>query len=286
MSRSDSQSLPQDHRMNKRRLRFAPALSVVIETLESRIALSGVGSVGAIHHTAVEVAAHAAKIAKTETMLAVSAGTLGQPITFTVTVRASADAGSPEGTVDIIDHGAVIQALTLSPTTSTRARFAFSEATFKLIQPPGGAAYFFGKHSVSATFVPSGAFSKSHGSKSFTVSKPAYTALADGVKIETIAPGEGPGIQLGQTASVLYTGYLSRNGHIFDDSLNHGEAPLSFTVGAGQVIPGFDEGAVGMQVGETRIILIPPAEGYGAMANGPIPGNSTLIFVLTLQSIS
>ena len=134
--------------MNKRRLCFAPALSIVIETLESRIALSGVGSVGAIHHAAVEVAAHAAKNAKTETVLAVSAGTLGQPITFTVTVRASANVGSPEGTVDIIDHGAVIQALTLSPTTSTHARYAFSEATFKLIQPPGGAAYFFGKHSV------------------------------------------------------------------------------------------------------------------------------------------
>lgn len=41
-----------------------------------------------------------------------------------------------------------------------------------------------------------------------------------------------------------------------------------------------------MQVGETRIVLIPPAEGYGATANGPIPANSTLIFVLTLESIS
>ena len=41
-----------------------------------------------------------------------------------------------------------------------------------------------------------------------------------------------------------------------------------------------------MQLGETRIVLIPPAEGYGKQANGPIPGNSTLIFVLTLESIS
>ena len=118
------------------------------------------------------------------------------------------------------------------------------------------------------------------------MSKPAYTTLAGGVKIATIVQGAGPGIQSGQTASVLYTGYLAKNGHIFDDSFNHGGAPFSFTVGAGQVIAGFDEGIAGMQVGESRIVLIPPAEGYGHMANGPIPANSTLIFVLTLESIS
>ena len=180
----------------------------------------------------------------------------------------------------------MIQTLTLSPTTSTNARYAFSDATDTLTPQPGGAAYFFGKHAVSAEFIPSGAFLKSSASKTFNVSKPAYTALADGVKIATIVPGSGPEIQSGQTASVLYTGYLANNGHIFDDSINDGGTPFSFTLGAGQVIPGFDEGTVGMQVGETRIVLIPPAEGYGATANGPIPGNSTLIFVLTLESIS
>ena len=51
-------------------------------------------------------------------------------------------------------------------------------------------------------------------------------------------------------------------------------------------IPGFDAGTLGMRVGETRIVEIPSAEGYGDTANGPIPANSTLIFVLTLQSIS
>ena len=118
------------------------------------------------------------------------------------------------------------------------------------------------------------------------MSKPAYTALAGGVQIATIAQGSGPAIQSGQTASVFYTGYLAKNGHIFDDSINDGGTPFSFTVGAGQVVTGFDEGTLGMQVGETRIVLIPPAEGYGNVANGPIPAHSTLIFVVTLESIS
>jgi peptidylprolyl isomerase len=272
--------------MNKRRLRSGPRFSFAIETLESRLVFSGINFASALHPSVVEVVAQTAKKETTKTTLAVSAGTLEQPITFTVTVRSAAAAGAPEGTVNIIDHGTVIQTLTLSPTTSTSPKFAFSDATYTLTPPPGGSAYFLGKHSVNATFNPGGSFSKSSGSKTFTVSKPAYTALAGGVKIATVAPGSGPEIQSGQTASVLYTGYLASNGRIFDDSLNDGGTPFSFTVGAGEVIPGFDLGTVGMQVGETRIILIPPAEGYGHRANGPIPGNSTLIFVLTLESIS
>jgi FKBP-type peptidyl-prolyl cis-trans isomerase/Bacterial Ig-like domain (group 3) len=276
--------------MRKSRSHFVPAVSSVVETLEARLLLSGIAptfdSRSIIHQSAVEVAARTARNAPTATALAVSAGTLGQPITFTVTVRAPAAAGSPAGTVDLIDHGAVIGTLTLSPAASTNARYAFSDATYTLVQPPGGAAYFFGKHAVSATFTPSGAFSRSHASKTFIVSKPAYTALAGGVEIATAVPGTGPAIQSGQTASVFYTGYLAKNGHIFDDSINDGGTPFSFMVGAGQVIPGFDEGAVGMQLGETRIILIPPAEGYGGSRTGSIPPDSTLIFLLTLESIS
>ncbi len=271
--------------MNKRRSRSVSRFSCVIETLESRIVLSGIDSASALHQSAVEVAAQTAKKETTKTTLAVSAGTLEQPITFTVTVRSAAAGGAPEGTVSIIDHGQTIQTLTLSP-TSTNAKFALSGSTSTLTPQPGGSAYFFGKHTVSAAFIPDGSFSKSTGSKTFTVSKPAYIGLPGGVKIATVVRGLGPGIQSGQTASVLYTGYLANNGHIFDDSINDGGSPFSFTLGAGDVIPGFDEGTTGMQVGETRIVLIPPAEGYGHRANGPIPGNSTLIFVLTLESIS
>jgi hypothetical protein len=276
--------------MKRRSSRTAPAASVAVESLEGRLMLSGtehaVALRDALPHRSVEIAASTVGHEGTKTLLTVSAGTLGQPITFSVTVRAAAAAGSPAGTVELLDHGAVIRTLTLSPEPTTTARYAFSGASYTLTQLPGASAYYFGKHPVSALFIPSGAFSKSTGRATFIVRGPTYTSLAGGVEIATITPGTGPGIQSGQTASVLYTGYLARNGHIFDDSIDHGGTPIRFALGAGLVISGFDEGTVGMQVGETRIIRIPPAEGYGRSASGPIPGNSTLIFVVTLEAIS
>jgi FKBP-type peptidyl-prolyl cis-trans isomerase FkpA len=273
--------------MNRKRSRFVPAVSSALETLESRVVLSGIGAT-ALQQAAAEVGGRTTPKAATATTLAVSGGTLGQPITFNVTVRAPAAQGAPTGMVNITSHGTLIQSVTLAPTISTNPRFAYSTATYTLTPQPGGSAEYFGKHAFSAAFVPDGAFTRSVGSKNFNVVQPTYTTLSDGVKIATIVPGTGTGtgIQTGQTANVMYTGYLAKNGQIFDDSVNDGGTPFSYSVGAGQVIPGFDAGTVGMQVGETRIIEIPAAEGYGATPNGSIPANSTLIFVLTLESIS
>lgn len=268
--------------MSKKRPRFTPALWFASETLESRVVLS----TSALHQGAADVAAQGVQNTATHTSLAINSGTLGQPTTFTVTVRASSSAGAPTGTVNIVDHGSVIQTLNLSPTPSPNGRFAYSAATYTLTPQPGGPAYFFGRHNVSATYSPTGAFSTSTGHKAFTVSQPAYTTLAGGTKVATITPGAGAQIQSGQTAGVLYTGYLARGGRLFDDSISHGGAPFHFKVGAGQVVPGFDAGVVGMKVGETRIVSIPSAQGYGRTAYGPIPANSNLVFVLTLASIS
>lgn len=263
------------------------------ESLENRTLLCGTAASAAssaalksAERSAVVETANAVKNAATKTTLAATTGTLGQPITFTVTVRAAAASGAPTGTVNIIDRGNVLRTLTLSPATSTDSRYAISQANYTFNQEAGAGAYFIGKHPFSATFVPSGAFAKSSGHDTVTVSKPTYTPLSDGVEIETILPGSGPGIASGQTADVLYTGYLAKSGKIFDDSVNDGDMPYTFTLGAGSVIVGFDEGTVGMQVGESRLILIPPAEGYGSKANGPIPGKSTLLFEITLESIS
>jgi hypothetical protein len=257
-----------------------------MESLEGRIALSSGGALGAHRSIAAEIATQTNKATHTTTIVGVTSGTLGQPITITVTVRGPAAAGSPTGTVNITDHGTVVQTLPLLPATSKSSRFAVSTAALTMTSQAGGPATFFGRHTVGATYVPAGTLAASSTSKSFVVTQPRYTTLPGGTKVATVVPGFGPQIQSGQTANLLYTGYLVKTGQIFDQSMSHGGMPISFPVGAGQVIPGFDAGTVGMQVGETRIIEIPPSQGYGSTANSAIPANSTLVFLVTLVSIS
>ena len=92
----------------------------------------------------------------------------------------------------------------------------------------------------------------------------------------------------GDTVSMNYTGRLG-NGTVFDSNVDpkfkHAE-PFVFTLGAGQVIPGWDKGIVGMKVGEKKTLTIPPQDAYGANGiPGTIPPNSTLIFDVELIGI-
>jgi peptidylprolyl isomerase/FKBP-type peptidyl-prolyl cis-trans isomerase FkpA len=97
---------------------------------------------------------------------------------------------------------------------------------------------------------------------------------------EDVTVGTGDAVAPGDTVTVNYTGLLT-NGTVFDSSDSHG-APFTFTVGAGQVIQGWEQGLIGMKEGGTRLLAIPPSLGYGANAYGPIPANSTLIFQIQL----
>jgi FKBP-type peptidyl-prolyl cis-trans isomerase FkpA len=101
--------------------------------------------------------------------------------------------------------------------------------------------------------------------------------------------GTGADAVTGKTVVVNYTGWLydptqtDGKGLIFDTSV--GQTPLTFTLGIGQVIEGFDRGVTGMKVGGARRIVIPPSLGYGAQRNNTIPAFSTLVFDVELVEI-
>jgi FKBP-type peptidyl-prolyl cis-trans isomerase FkpA len=111
----------------------------------------------------------------------------------------------------------------------------------------------------------------------------APAATQEQVVVQDVAPGTGPAATVGDLVTAHYTGRL-QYGTVFDSSV--GKDPISFTLGAGQVIPGWEQGIMGMQVGGKRILIIPPALAYGAIDYGPIPGNSTLIFEVEVVGIT
>jgi FKBP-type peptidyl-prolyl cis-trans isomerase FkpA len=105
-----------------------------------------------------------------------------------------------------------------------------------------------------------------------------------GLIIEEVIIGQGAAAQAGQRVTVHYTGWLT-DGEKFDSSKDRDD-PFQFSLGAGRVIKGWDEGVQGMQVGGTRKLTIPPALGYGTRgAGGVIPPNATLVFEVELISI-
>lgn len=108
----------------------------------------------------------------------------------------------------------------------------------------------------------------------------------ENVQIETLVEGEGEGAKDGDTLSVHYTGTLT-DGTKFDSSIDRGE-PFSVTLGQKRVIAGWEQGLLGMKVGEKRKLTIPPSLGYGAtgMPGTPIGPDATLIFEVELLSIN
>ena len=111
------------------------------------------------------------------------------------------------------------------------------------------------------------------------------TNLKAEFKTETIIQGSGSKAELGMRVQVHYTGKLV-DGTVFDSSVPRG-APFVFTLGQRQVIQGWEKGILGMLVGETRILTIPPALAYGTSGAGDtIPPNATLIFDVQLIATS
>ena len=110
------------------------------------------------------------------------------------------------------------------------------------------------------------------------------TTTSSGLVYEDLIEGEGECATAGQTVSVHYTGWLT-DGKKFDSSKDRND-PFDFSLGAGRVIRGWDEGVQGMKVGGARRLTIPPALGYGARgAGGVIPPDATLVFEVELLAI-
>lgn len=113
--------------------------------------------------------------------------------------------------------------------------------------------------------------------------------LPSGLRILETKIGTGDVAQSGKTVTVNYTGWLYQNGgkgSKFDSSLDRNE-PFSFTLGAGQVIQGWDQGVAGMKVGGKRTLIIPPDLAYAGqnVGDGQIPPWSTLIFDIELLKV-
>lgn len=113
----------------------------------------------------------------------------------------------------------------------------------------------------------------------------AKTGSVSSLQVVTTAEGTGEGAKAGDTITVQYTGVLP-DGTMFDTSRQEGRTPFSFVLGSGQVIQGWEQGLVGMKVGERRLVAIPPQLGYGERSMGKIPPNATLIFDVELLSIN
>lgn len=102
-----------------------------------------------------------------------------------------------------------------------------------------------------------------------------------------IQKGDGAALTKGLKATVYYKGWLT-NGTLVDQSPTDSKGqmqPYAFTMGAHQVIPGWEEAMYGMKAGGTRMLIVPPAAGYGSEGQGAVPPNAVIIFEVQLLSV-
>ncbi len=116
-----------------------------------------------------------------------------------------------------------------------------------------------------------------------TTNQQEENTMAEDLRIEDITVGDGAEAVAGKEVTVHYTGTFT-DGTKFDSSVDRGQ-PFTFTLGAGEVIQGWDQGVAGMKVGGKRKLTIPPELGYGPNDYQSIPGGSTLLFDIELLDV-
>jgi peptidylprolyl isomerase len=106
------------------------------------------------------------------------------------------------------------------------------------------------------------------------------------LQVRDVVQGTGKAAEAGDALSVQYVGVSWSTGQQFDSSWDRGKQPFKFKLGAGMVIPGWDQGLIGMKQGGRRELVIPPNLAYGPQGQPPsIAPNETLIFVIDLQKV-
>jgi peptidylprolyl isomerase len=146
------------------------------------------------------------------------------------------------------------------------------------------------KETATATPEPAGTVDAAAVSKDLDkkpeLAKPSGAPPAELEKTD-IVKGKGKAAKPGDTVSVQYVGNSWSTGSQFDASWDRGAEPFKFPLGAGQVIPGWDQGVAGMKEGGRRLLVIPPDLAYGAQSPSPdIAPNETLVFVVDLKNVS
>lgn len=142
----------------------------------------------------------------------------------------------------------------------------------------------------SAVDAPSAGQGNSGSAASSAANKaPQRVTTASGLQYEDAKVGNGPEARAYMDVSVHYSGWLlnqdGSRGEMFDSSSKR-NTPFNFLLGTGRVIRGWDEGVQGMRVGGKRLLIVPPALGYGSRGAGAaIPPNSTLLFEVELLGI-
>lgn len=104
-----------------------------------------------------------------------------------------------------------------------------------------------------------------------------YTRLSSGMYLRDSVAGTGATLASGKKVTVRYTGFFP-GGKVFDSKLS--PESITFQLGAGAVIAGWDEGIPGMKVGGKRMLIIPPELGYGATGRGPVPPYAVMLFLV------
>ncbi|MGD0542751.1 MAG: Ig-like domain repeat protein, partial [Tepidisphaeraceae bacterium] len=221
-------------------------------------------------------------VTTTTVSLSTSAVTMGQTVTFTATVTPAGGGAIPTGTVTFTSGSTTIGTATLDST---------GKATFNEYN------LFTGTYPVTATYSGDSinATSTASASSSLVITMPTLSTITDSgtgttMQYAIATAGTGATAQNGQPnlVEVDYTGYLTTGGPPFDSSLNPGRTPFEFGLGDSPsgVITGWQDGVNGMNVGETRVLVIPGPLAYGANPPSGIPVNATLDFIVRLLAVN